>query len=157
MPARPLCSATLGLSSGIYWGTNKGGLKDCRHRAKCMIFRHRFECRRLSHVPFLPNLPYQLHTCRGAVPSERTPNQRSVRERAANQRRPARLYSGQVPQTPEGRTTIRHSQLVAGRGAGWSHSPALLSPFPLILLTRCEALGQAPPSILHESARCVHL
>lgn len=105
-------------------------------------------------MPFLPNLPYQLHTCRGAVPSERTPNQRSVRERAANQRRPARLYSGQVPQTPEGRTTIRHSQLVAGRGAGWSHSPTLLSPFPLILLTRCEALGQAPPSTPRVGSLC---
>lgn len=59
MPARPLCSASLGLSLGIQ-GTNNAGLKDCRHRAKCMIFRHRFGRQRPSHVP--PPHPPRTHT-----------------------------------------------------------------------------------------------
>lgn len=95
---------TLGVIAGNLQRTNKAALKDCGHRAKCIILSHRFRSRRPPHVP-------PLHTCRGAGLSARAPNQRPVRGRVANQRRHA-----QVP--PRGRRAARTLSWLSGGEQG---------------------------------------
>lgn len=83
------------------------------------------------------------HTCRGAGLSARAPNQRPVRERAANQRRHAQLPSNQVP--PRGRRAAPTvSWLTGGEQGGRTLLRSSLSPSLTRTLTRCEALARRP-------------